>query len=104
MCKISERNDKLRTSLTPDPRNRIMLTASVKESPEKNRVLSEVKSFSNFTPENDPYGEHDFGAVEIEGTKYFFKFDYYDHNLEYGADPKTDDYTLVLTIMEARDY
>ena len=39
----------------------------------KARVLLAVQSFSNFTADNDPHGEHDFGSFEIEGETYFFK-------------------------------
>jgi Protein of unknown function (DUF3768) len=65
-----------------------------------------------FEPENDPYGEHDFGAVlvpstaNMEGFKIFWKIDYYsDAEMEYGAeDPASESTYRVLTVMFAEDY
>jgi hypothetical protein len=55
---------------------------------------------------NDPYGEHDFGALTVEDRKIFFKIDYYDRALAGGspdpADPRVT--TRVLTIMLAEEY
>ena len=69
------------------------------------RLLA-VQSFSNFTKDNDPHGEHDFGSIEIEGETYFFKVDYYALDMnggsEYAADPSVT--TRVLTIMRADEY
>ncbi|KAI9129627.1 DUF3768 domain-containing protein [Acaryochloris sp. CCMEE 5410] len=65
-----------------------------------------VRTFDDFTPENDPYGEHDFGSVEFQDEKYFFKIDYYDKSLKYGSeaprDPKVT--TRVLTLMHSSEY
>ena len=37
-------------------------------------------------PENDPYGEHDFGAFEFDGKTIIWKIDYYDPAFEYHAE------------------
>lgn len=71
------------------------------------QVLQAVTSFDGFTEENDPYQEHDFGAVEIAEDKFFWKIDYYSKaNPGYGsenpADPTVTD--RVLTIMRASEY
>jgi len=70
------------------------------------RVVSAAQSFSKFTRENDPHGEHDFGTFEIEDETYFFKIDYYaldmDGGSEDAADPSVT--TRVLTIMRADEY
>lgn len=65
-----------------------------------------VQAFSAFTPDNDPYGEHDFGAFDLGGQRLFWKIDYYDHDLRYGSDdPANPDITTrVLTIMMASEY
>jgi len=69
-------------------------------------VLLMVSEFDEFDPSNDPYGEHDFGAITYRGQKVFWKIDYYDRSLKYGsenpADPSVT--TRVLTVMLAREY
>ena len=66
-----------------------------------------VRDFDNFTEENDPYGEHDFGAFEVEGVgRIFFKVDYYDTDYSGGSDDPTDleKTRRVLTVMLAEEY
>src|SRR3954465_9997483 len=65
-----------------------------------------VQSFKDFTPENDPDGEHDFGSVAVAGQRIFWKIDYYDAAMEWGSeDPANPDKTTrVLTIMLAQEY
>ena len=72
----------------------------------KARVLLAVQSFSNFTADNDPHGEHDFGSFEIEGETYFFKVDYYALDMNGGSEDPADPSvtTRVLTIMRADEY
>jgi hypothetical protein len=54
----------------------------------------------------DPYGEHDFGALEHGVERLFWKIDYYDRDMRYGspdpADPAVT--TRVLTVMLAGEY
>ncbi len=70
-------------------------------------ALDKVKSFDAFTGDNDPHGEHDFGAFEIEGHKLFWKIDYYDQrDPDLGAENPADAATTqrVLTLMLADEY
>jgi hypothetical protein len=69
-------------------------------------ATSAVQTFSNFTPDNDPYGERDFGAFDLAGQRMFSKIDYYDRDLRYGSDDPSDPSitTCVLTIMLAPEY
>lgn len=69
-------------------------------------ILQKVATFDSFTGDNDPYGEHDFGALEHDGQKIFWKIDAYDKSMEYGSpDPTNPDVTArVLTIMLASEY
>ena len=71
----------------------------------KMSILAKVSAFDNFSEDNDPHGEHDFGALEILGVgKVFWKIDYYDDaQMEFGAEDKETAYR-VLTIMLADDY
>ena len=70
------------------------------------RALAAVRDFSDFTPDNDPYGEHDFGAFELDGVKLNWKIDCYDRALEYGSpDPGDAEKTRrILTILLAEEY
>jgi len=79
----------------------VFLTSGVEQSPHIRAVLREVMNFSSFTAGNDPYGEHDFGAVEVGGERYFFKIDYYDEDFEFGVDQYRDAFRRALTIMRA---
>ena len=42
------------------------------------RAIELTRTFDEFTSDNDPHEEHDFGSFEIDGQKFFFKHDYYD--------------------------
>ena len=60
---------------------------------------------------DNPYGENDFGVIvheceDGESVKVYFKFDYYDQNMEYGSEDPSDprQTTRVLTIMLASEY
>jgi hypothetical protein len=87
---------------------RVLTTAGVAELPvdTKARLLLAVQSFSNFTNDNDPHKEHDFGSIELEDATYFWKIDYYDLDCRYGSEDPSDPQqtTRVLTIMRASEY
>ena len=75
------------------------------------QIFQEVANFDQFTSENDPYGEHDFGSLEYGGKNIFWKIDYYDKaslelGEEYGSeDPSnTEITTRVMTIMLSQEY
>ncbi len=70
-------------------------------------VVRSVQSFSRFDDDNDPDGEHDFGAFEIGGVgKVFWKIDYYNRTLDGGSENPADTSKTVrvLTIMLASEY
>ena len=70
-------------------------------------AVTAVRRFSDFSEDNDPWGEHDFGAVDIDGEKIFFKIDYYaDSDMSVGSEnPANEGAThRVLTIMLASEY
>jgi Protein of unknown function (DUF3768) len=72
---IAELNDQLRRG---DHRLGKWVTSEIvsnSSSEEQQELFRLVRTFDNFTPENDPYGEHDFGAVEFDGEKWYFKID-----------------------------
>lgn len=104
MTKIAKENDVFRMTMITTPRHRILFTPGVAEAGDKEEIITAVRTFKKFTKDNDPYGEHDFGAVEVNGTKYFWKIDYYDFDFFYGADPKKGSVARLLTIMRADEY
>ena len=65
-----------------------------------------VRNYNDFSNDNDPYGEHDFGDFIHESIKYFWKIDYY--NLNYSGlseDISNPELTnRVLTIFLAEEY
>lgn len=65
-----------------------------------------VMRFEAFGPDDDPYGEHGFGALVVDGVKVWFKIDCYDQALEFGSpDPADERLTRrVMTIMLPDDY
>jgi hypothetical protein len=103
--RIRELNDLLRRTFTG---GKVVMTDGVGALPERQlaQLLAKVRSFDKFTNDNDPYGEHDFGSIELEGVTYFFKHDYYaldmDGDSEDPANPAKT--TRVLTIMRADEY
>ena len=98
-------NDRFRTTLTG---GRVLMTSGVAALAAETtaRVLTAVRTFTAFSRDNDPWGEHDFGAVEVDGEKVFFKIDYYgpagDMASEDAADPAKT--VRVMTIMLASEY
>lgn len=102
---IRRLNDALRQQLTG---GRLQLTPGVSQLAPLDRlaVLNLVREFNAFTPDNCPYGEHDFGSVEHRGTRYFWKIDYYDLQMAMhspdAADPAVT--VRVLTVMRADEY
>src|SRR3954454_24729245 len=56
------------------------------------RVAQLVREYRDFSAENDPYGEHDFGSFESDGRRVYWKIDYYDAAMEWGSeDPANPD-------------
>jgi hypothetical protein len=51
-------------------------------------ILLAVQQYDSFTPDNDPYEEHDFGKIDISDHVIFWKIDYYDVDLSmHSLDP-----------------
>ena len=73
---------------------------------DQSAIREKVETFKDFSEDNDPHGERDFGAFEHNGQRIFWKIDYYARDLMHGsenpADPKQT--VRVLTIMLADEY
>lgn len=100
---IAQLNDLARTTLTDC---RLVITPGIAALADMEKVIERVRSYTDFTPSNDPYGEHDFGALEHDGHAVFWKFDYYDPDLlMLSPDPADPAVTCrVLTVMLAEEY
>lgn len=101
--RVKQLNDAARHSLAGC---RILITSGVKSLNRLDDVLKAVRHFSDFTEENDPLGEHDFGSFTVAGERLFWKYDYYDPDMQMASlDPADDTITVrVLTIMLADEY
>ena len=101
--RIRQLNDQARRTFT---QCRVMITASVKALDHVDAVLRKVQQFDTFTPDNDPYGEHDFGSLLLAGETIFWKFAYYDLDMTmHSPDPSDPTVTArVLTVMLAEEY
>jgi len=102
--RIRALNDNFRTTFVG---GRTVMTHGVAELPLdiRARLIIAVQSFNDFTPDNDPYGEHDFGSIEIEGETYFWKINYYAPDLRSGAENAAlPEAARILTIMCADEY
>ena len=105
MTDIATLNDTFRKTLSG---GRVMLTAGINALPADDvaQILSRVRSFNDFTEDNDPYGEHDFFCFDYKGNTIFCKIDYYDRKLQYlSEDPADVSKTIrVMTVMLADEY
>ena len=84
------------------------MTASVAALPDMvtAHALVEVTRFDNFTPENDPHGEHDFGNFKLCQRTFYWKIDLYNSTMDGGSEDPTDPQKTVrvLSLMLAEDY
>jgi len=105
---IAALNDAFRQAPGLSQAGRVLFTAGVSDLGVEfsHLALGLVRRFDKFNADNDPYGEHDFGSIELHGRKLFWKIDYYDRDLEWSspdpADPTVT--TRVMTIMLAEEY
>ncbi|MER8661292.1 DUF3768 domain-containing protein [Mesorhizobium sp. M1148] len=102
---IRRLNDAFRSSFLG---GHVVLTSGVAAlaDTERRALLRSVRAFEAFDINNDPHAEHDFGAVDVEGDKFFWKIDYYDPDMQSGSlDPANPDVTRrALTIMRSEEY
>ena len=69
-------------------------------------ILQAIRSYKDFNQSNDPYHEHDFGALVIAEQTIFWKIDYYDIDKVMGSPDPADDSvtTRVMTVMLGCEY
>ncbi len=83
---------------------KILLTPGIQALPDVLGLVDAVRQFNTFTPDNDPYNEHDFGSIVWHQEKTLWKIDYYDQQLQYWCDPLSPECRRILTIMLAGEY
>lgn len=89
---------------------------------EQSQVRELIETYDAFTEDNDPHGERDFGTVyqlgdgswtterprlsNDERERVFWKFDYYDRDLQFGSEDAANPAITrrVITIMLADEY
>jgi len=83
-----------------------MLTRGVAALPAEtiSDIYISVQSYEEFTEDNDPHGEHDFGSLVMDGNQVFWKIDYYTKDLSGGCDPLDPNCRRVVTIMLAEEW
>lgn len=103
--RIRQLNDMARRTFTGA---QIVTTSAFSELPTltKANALMAVRDFKAFDEGNDPHHEHDMAFFEVMGERFFFKFDYYALDMNYGSDEPSDPSKTrrVLTIGLASDY
>lgn len=104
-ARIRELNDAFRSTFIG---GRVFITEGIRARGQafESACVEAVQTFSDFTEDNDPYHEHNFGRVVIEGTNVFWKIDYYARDLAHGSENPADGFqtTRVMTIMLASEY
>lgn len=98
-------NDAFRTALSG---GRVHVTPYVSDLGPLAQMLlvNAVRTYDKWDAGNDPYGEHDFGTVEMKGERFFWTIDYYAPGMMAGAENPADpeNTVRVLTIMHASEY
>ena len=103
VTKIRQLNDHARCNFADC---QIVLTRAVQKLENLDCLFTQIQQFDVFTQANNPYGEHDFGAVQHLDQTVFWKIDYYDLDMTmHSPDPSDPNVTArVLTIMLGEEY
>ena len=111
---IAKQNDRFRQTWGADftIAGRIVMTGGVAELPPSAQVqiMQAVQKFSDFTEDNNPHGERDFGVFTIESegesVSLYWKFDLYNRDYDAGSEAPYDLKITrrVLTILFPSDY
>ena len=107
---IAQQNDQFRQGDPNIPGQRFItmgineLLKRLEVPPEE--LAQQVTEFAEFTEDNDPHQEHDFGGFKFHGHKCFWKIDYYDRDYSMGSDDPSDltKTNRLLTIMLADEW
>jgi hypothetical protein len=72
----------------------------------QSQIWNAIQTYSDFSEHNDPYNEHDFGAIMVDEETIFWKIDCYNADKTMGSpDPADDGVTArVMTIIKGCEY
>tara|TARA_R110002049_G_C8912191_1_gene542562 strand:+ start:330 stop:710 length:381 start_codon:yes stop_codon:yes gene_type:complete len=95
---IAAQNDAFRrsilgnTSVADAPQGQFVMTRGVAAlGPDARLELTRrVAAFGAFNADSDPYGWHEMGVIELDGTTVWFKLDLYDVDYQYGSPEPSD--------------
>ena len=113
--KVAVLNDQLRANINSPAPNIVVMTQGILAMVDSNPIIAVARqmelmfivgNYANFSEDNNPHGERDFGDFEWRGTRCYWKIDYYDRQTEWGSpDPADPAVTCrVLTILRADEY
>jgi Protein of unknown function (DUF3768) len=104
--KIAELNDRFRQGDRKLGIQRTTQMVCALDSEQQQELFQLVRTFDQFTEENDPHEERDFGTIHMDEEKYFWKIDYYDLEMEYHSEDPSDPAVTrrMLTIMHSSEY
>ena len=92
-------NDEFRTQNSAT----YVVTHGILDNLDLQEVIKRVREYDDFGGDNDPYGEHDFGAFELQEQKVFWKLSCYGDPKQ-GIDQLSPRCERVLTIMLAEEW
>lgn len=107
-ARIAALNDLARTAI--GIACRVVQTPGITALPPavQSSIRERIETFDAFTPGDDPYGERDFGSIDLPEVwePVYWKIDYYAHDLRHGSEDPSDpsQTTRVLTVMLASEY
>ena len=107
-ARIAEQNDAFRKQQAGGGQGKWVWTQSV-DAEGQDFVLTciaAVTDYDDFTEENDPFGTHEMGFMDVAGRKVWWKIDLYDRAYESGSSHPSSlaDTRRVLTILFPSDY
>ena len=103
--RIRELNDRLRTT---GRGGMVTMTNGIaaQAADTVKAIFAAVATFTDFNPDNDPWGTHDCAVITVNGHRVIWKIDYYDRSRRIhspdAADPRVT--VRVLTVMLADEY
>jgi len=112
---VASLNDDMRAKITSPAPNIAIMTAGILAEVDSNPALAFAKqielmaiiaNFADFTEDNNPHGERDFGAFDWQGIRCFWKIDCYDKAADGGSPNPADPAVTcrILTILRADEY